>query len=80
MFITHVSFTLFSRILDPLITKTSSKKVILNTSFGFFSFADVCAVTMATSININRPLRLDNAIHWINHQLIAWFVLLTFTD
>ena len=53
VFDTCVSFTLFSKTIDPLVTKNFSKKVN-NTNFGFLIVkADVCAVAMAASISIN---------------------------
>ena len=44
-----------------------------NTNFGLFnSLADLCAVAMATSININKPLKsvLFHSSHW--KRVIAW--------
>ena len=45
-----VIITFFSKTLDPSVTKNGSKE-------GFDCLADVCAVSMTTSINMNRPLK-----------------------
>ena len=53
-----VSFTFFSKTLDPLVTKNGSHQVN-NTNVGFLdSLADVRTFAMVTSINVNRPLNL----------------------
>ena len=48
VFDTCVIITFFSRTLLPSVTKNGSKEV-------FYCLADVCAVSMTMSINMNRP-------------------------
>ena len=48
VFDTCVSFTFFSKTLDPLVAKTSSEQVNNTNLVFFYSEADVCAVAMAT--------------------------------
>ena len=52
---TCVSFTSFSKTLDPLVTKNGTTQVNNANFFFFYSKADVFVIAMATSINLNRP-------------------------